>query len=122
MSGSPDIPKRYKIARRWQWPAAAGAGIFMLTCLVGWPLGHFWPSAATFVLFLPAVLLFTIKCHACGFPAFADWQADQRAGRDTRPSARFRGREYGGAHLPLRTRCSKCGASFTGEADRTPRG
>jgi hypothetical protein len=116
MADRPGIPKRYAIARRWQWPAAAGAVIFVLTCLVGWPIGYFWPSAAAFVLFLPAVLLFTIKCHVCGYPAFADWQADQKAAR----GARFWGREHGGAHLPLRARCSRCGASFTSEADQTP--
>jgi hypothetical protein len=121
VAGSPDIPKRYAIARRWQWPAAVGAGIFMLTCFVGWPLGYLWPSAAAFVLFVPAVVLFNIKCHACGYPAFGDYQADQRAERDTRLWTRFWGKEYSGAHLPLRSRCSKCGAHFTSETDQAPR-
>lgn len=118
MEDPPAIPKRFAIARRWQWPAAAGIAVFILTCLVGWPLGYLWPSVAALVVFLPAVALLNIKCHACGYPAFADYQADER--ERTRPlsgfQARFWGREQGGAHLPLRPACSKCSAPFVADA------
>ena len=113
----PAIPKRFAIARRWQWPAAAGVALFFLACFVGWPLGYLWPSAAGLVLFLPAVALFNIRCHACGYPAFADYQADERERtRQLRGFwARFWGREPGGVHLPLRSACSKCGARFSAD-------
>jgi hypothetical protein len=106
------IRKRFKIAQRWQWPAAIASAVFFLSCFIGWPLGYFWPSAVRLVFFIPAVALFNIKCVACGYPAFADYQADAGLRLDNRFSTRFWGEDYGGVHLPLRCECSKCGARF----------
>ncbi|MBX7531594.1 hypothetical protein K3165_01500 [Qipengyuania sp. 1XM1-15A] len=115
----PSIPKRFQIARRWQWPAAVASALFFLSCLIGWPLDAFWPSAVGLAFFVPAVLLFNIKCYACGFPAFADHQANERLRNDDRFWTRFWGKEYSGVHLPLRTSCSKCGVSFVGDDNKT---
>lgn len=59
------------------------------------------------------------KCLAVQYPmlqvcysAFADFHADERLRRDERFWTRFWGKEYGGVHLPLRDRCTKCGAHF----------
>jgi len=106
------IPKRFEIARRWQWPAAFASVAFLLACFIGWPLGYLWPSVVGLVLFIPAVALFNIKCDACGYPAFEDYQASERLRLDNRFWTRFWGKEYGGVHLPLRSECSKCGARF----------
>jgi fatty-acid desaturase len=111
-TNQPAAPKRFKIARFWQWPAFAACALFLLSCFVGWPLGVFWPSAVGLFLFIPAAALFNIKCHACGYPAFSDFQADERLRNDNRFWTRFWGKEYGGVHLPLRSECSKCGVSF----------
>ena len=109
------IPKRYAVARRWQWPAAIGCGLFALSCFIGWPLGYLWPSAVGLALFIPAIMVFNITCHTCGYPAFGDFQDDERVRRDDRFWTRFWGKQYGGAHLPLRSECSKCGARFVEE-------
>jgi hypothetical protein len=59
------------------------------------------------------------ECLAVQYPmlqvrlsCFADFQADERLRRDERFWTRFWGKEYGGVHLPLRHRCTKCGANF----------
>ena len=107
------MPRRFAIARRWQWPAMVASALFVATCFIGWPYGVFWPSIVAFGLFVPAIWLFSIKCHRCGFPAFADYQADHRLAQDEGLQTRFWGKEFGGVHLPLRSACSKCGQSFT---------
>ena len=112
-----EVPKRFELARRWQWPAAVVSAAFVLSCFIGWPFGYFWPSAIGLVLFIPAVTLFSIKCDACGYPAFQDYKADERLRLDNRCWTRFWGKEYGGVHLPLRTECSKCGARFVHDED-----
>jgi hypothetical protein len=104
---------RFQIARRWQWLAAATAALFLLACFVGWPLGYAWPSAVGFLGFVPSVWLFGIKCHICGWPAFTNYEAEERLRRDERFWTRFWGKEYGGVHLPLPSACTKCGAIFT---------
>ena len=111
------IPKRFGIARRWQWPAAVVSASFILSCFIGWPFGFLWPSAVGLVLFIPAAALFNIKCHACGYPAFAYYQEDERLRLDKRFWTRFWGKEYGGIHLPLRSECSKCAARFVHDKD-----
>lgn len=111
------IPKRFDIARRGQWPAAVASALFILSCFIGWPFSLFWPSAVGLVLFIPAAALFSIRCHACGYPAFADYQADERLRADNRFWTRLWGKEYGGVHLPLRSACSKCGAQFVHDED-----
>ena len=113
----PAIPKRFDIARRWQWPAVVASILFILSCFIGWPFSLFWPSAIGLVLFIPAVALLSIKCHACGYSAFADYQAGDRLRLDDRFWPRFWGKEYGGVHLPLRSACSKCGAHFVDDGD-----
>ena len=107
-----EIPKRFRIARSWQWFAAAASAVFVLTCFVGWPLGFLWPSFVAFLGFIPSVWLFNIRCYKCGYPAFADFQADESLRRDERFWTRFWGKEYGGVHLPLRDKCTKCAAHF----------
>ena len=109
-----DIPKRFQIARRWQWPAAFASAVFFLSCFIGWPFGYFWPSAVGFTLFIPAVALFNIKCDACGYPAFQDYRANERLKLDDRFRTRFWGKEYG-VHFPLRSECSKCGTCFVND-------
>ena len=106
------IPKRFRIARSLQWIAMSGIAAFVLTCFVGWPLGFFWPSLVAFFAFIPSAWLFNIKCYRCAYPAFADFRSDERLNRDERFWTRFWGKEYGGVHLPLRHRCSKCGVNF----------
>jgi fatty-acid desaturase len=106
------IPKRLRIARRWQWIAAIASAAFLLTCFVGWPLGYWLPSLVALVLFIPSVWLFNTRCYMCGYPAFADSEADDRLARDDRFWTRFWGKEYGGVRLPLRDRCTRCGANF----------
>jgi hypothetical protein len=106
------IPKRFDLAHRWQWPAAVVSASFILSCFVGWPVGLYWPSAVGLVLFIPSAALFNIKCHACGYPAYADYHADEQLRLDNRFWTRFWGKHYGGVHLPLRSECSKCGARF----------
>lgn len=91
--------------------------IVILSCFIGWLLSLFWPSAIGLVLFVPAAPLFSIKCHECGYPAFADYQADERLRADNRFWTRFWGKEYGGVHLPLRSACSKCCARFACDKD-----
>ena len=61
------IPKRFMIARRWQWQAAFACALFVITCFVGWPFGYFWPSVVGLIVFLPAVWLFNINCYECGW-------------------------------------------------------
>lgn len=112
-----EIPKRFEIARRWQWPAALASALFFLSCLIGWPFSLFWPSLIGLVLFIPAAALFSIKCYACGYPAFADYRTDERVKLDSRLRTRFWGKEYGGVRLPLESGCSKCGAQFVREKD-----
>jgi hypothetical protein len=107
------FPNRFHIVRSWQWFAAAASALFVLTCFVGWPLGLLWPSLIAFFGFVPSVWLFNIRCYKCGYPAFADFQADERLRRDERFWTRFWGKEYGGVRLPLRHRCSKCAANFS---------
>ena len=107
------VPKRFRIARRWQWIAAAASGLFVLACFIGWPLGYLWPSAVGLVIFLPSVWLFSIKCYNCGSPAFTDYHAEERLKKDERFWTRFFwGKEYGGVTLPLPCACTKCGSSF----------
>ena len=106
------IPKRFKIARRYQWIAAATSAVFVLCVFIGWPLGYVWPSAIGFLGFLPAVWLFNIKCHNCGYAAFSNYATDERLKHDERFWTRFWGQEYDGVHLPLPTACTKCGAPF----------
>ena len=106
------VPKRFHIARRWQWIAATASGLFVLTCFIGWPLGYLWPSAVGLVTFLPSVWLFNIKCYNCGSPAFRDYGAEERLKKDERFWTRFWGKEYGGVRLPLPCACTKCGSSF----------
>jgi hypothetical protein len=106
------IPRRLRIARRWQWGAAAASAVLILSCFVGWPLGYLWPSALAFVGFLPSVWVFSTKCYNCDWPAFADYEADERLRLDERFWTRFWGKEYGGVKLPLPCSCSKCGATF----------
>ena len=84
----------------------------MASCFIGWPLGYFWPSAIGLLGFLPAVWLFSIKCHACGYPAFAHFKADEKLNADKRFRARLWGKDHGGIHLPLGSACTRCGASF----------
>jgi hypothetical protein len=110
--GSP-FPRRFQIARRWQWTAGAASAAFVLSCFIGWPLGYLWPSAITLLGFIPSAWLFSIKCYNCGWPAFTDYEADERLRRDERFWTRFWGKEYGGVSLPLRSECTKCGANFT---------
>jgi hypothetical protein len=107
-----EMAKRFTVARRWQWPAAIASSLSILSCFIGWPLGYYWPSAVGLVLFIPAAILFNIKCDTCGYPAFQDYQADERLRLDNRFWTRFWGKGYGGVHLPLRSDCSKCGARF----------
>ena len=106
------VPKRLRLARRWQWFAAFGSVLFFLACLIGWPLGYLWPSAIGFVAFLPGCWVFNTKCYDCGYPAFASYAADEKLRGDKRFWTRFWGKEYGGVNLPLRRACSKCGARF----------
>jgi hypothetical protein len=106
------IPKRLRIARRWQWWAAAAIAVFVLSCFVGWPLGFLLPSLVALLGFIPSIWLFNTRCYKCGYPAYADFQADERLTRDERVWTRFWGKEYGGVHLPLPDRCTKCGADF----------
>lgn len=106
------IPTRFKIARRWQWQAALASALFLITCFVGWPLGYLWPSAVGLIGFLPAVWLFSIKCHECHWPAFADYHADERLSQDHRLWTRLLGKDYGGVHLPLRPTCTKRSVPF----------
>lgn len=110
-----ELRKRFEIARRWQWPAIVASAVFFLSCFIGWPFGYFWPSAIGLVFFIPAVALFNVKCDACGYPAFQDYQADERLRGDNRLWTRFWDKEYGAVHLPLRSECSKCGARFVNE-------
>lgn len=107
------VLKRLRIARRWQWIALAASVGFFLTCFVGWPLGYLWPSAIGFVGFLPSVWLFSTKCYNCGWPAFTDYEAEEKLRLDESDWTRFWGKEYGGVTLPLPGSCTKCGASFT---------
>jgi fatty acid desaturase len=106
------IPRRFDIVRRWQWMAAAASAFFFIACFIGWPLGYFWPSAIGFLGFLPSVWVFSIKCYSCGWPAFTDYEAEEKLRRDDRFWSRFWGKEYGGVNLPLPRACSKCGACF----------
>jgi hypothetical protein len=106
------VPKRFEVARRWQWFAAAASALFVLACFIGWPLGHFWPSVIGFVGFCPSVWVFSIKCYNCGWPAFEDYETQEKLKRDQRFWTRFCGKEYGGVILPLPRACTKCGASF----------
>lgn len=106
------IPRRFRIARRWQWVAATGSALFLLASLIGWPLGYLWPSAIGFVALLPSVWLFSTKCHSCRWPAFTNHDAEEALKEDQRVSTRFWGKEYGGVRLPLPNACTKCGASF----------
>jgi hypothetical protein len=107
-----DVPKVFQVARRWQWFAAGASVLFVLACLIGWPLGYFWPSAIGFFGFFPSVWIFSIKCYNCGWPAFTDHEAQEKLNRDQRVWTRFWGKEYGGVMLPLPGACTKCGASF----------
>jgi hypothetical protein len=106
------ISRRLQIARRWQWVAAVASVLFAITCFVGWPLGYLWPSAIGFAAFLPSVWVLSTKCSNCGWPAFTDYEAEEKLKRDERFWTRFWGKEYGGVNLPLPCACSKCGASF----------
>jgi hypothetical protein len=106
------VPRRFSIARRWQWVAAAASALFVLACFIGWPLGYLWPSAIGFVAVVPSVWLFSIKCHNCGWPAFTDHEADEALKQDNQFWTRFWGKEYGGVRLPLASTCTKCGTSF----------
>jgi len=106
------VPKRLKAARRWQWPAALASAFFAAACFILLPLGYWQPAAIGLFGFLPAVWLFNIKCHRCGSPAFADYQADEKLKLDERVWTRIWGKEYGGIHLPLKSACTKCGAPF----------
>lgn len=106
-------PNKFQIARRWQWFAAAGAAFCFLTCFIGWPLGYFWPSAIGFFAFLPSVWVFNLKCYNCSWPAFTNYEAEQKLKADQRFWTLFWGKEYGGVTLPLPSSCSKCGADFT---------
>lgn len=83
------VPQRFRIARRWQWIAAAASGLFALACFVGWLLGYLWPSAFGLVTFLPSVWLFSVKCYNCGWPAFTDFKAEERLKDDDRFWTRF---------------------------------
>lgn len=109
------IPKRLRTARRWQWLAASASALFVATCFVGWPLGFLWPSVVGLIGFLPAVWLFNTSCYSCGYPAFANYQADEALRLDDRFWTRFWGKEYGGVRLSLRHDCSKCGARFVSD-------
>ncbi|WP_139114755.1 hypothetical protein [Rhizorhabdus dicambivorans] len=106
------VPRRFHIARRWQWVAAVISSLFIGACFIGWPLGYFWPSAIGFIGFLPSVWLFNLKCYNCGWPAFSDYEAQEKLRRDERFWTRFWGKEYGGVSLPLARSCSKCGVRF----------
>ena len=106
------MPRRLRIARRWQWMAASASGLFVLSCVVGWPLGFLWPSALGLVIFLPSVWLFSTKCYNCGWPAFTDFKGEEQLKNDERLWARFWGKEYGGVSLPLPCSCPKCNTSF----------
>lgn len=106
------VSKRLHIARRWQWVAAATSILFVFACLVGWPLGHFWPSVIGFAAFIPSAWVFSTKCGDCGWPVFTDYEADERLRRDERFWTRFWGKEYGGVNLPLARACTKCGANL----------
>ena len=106
------VSKRLRIARRCQWIAAAASAIFALTCFVGWPLGYLWPSAIGLAVFLPSVWVFNTECHNCGWPAFTNYEAEEKLRLDERFWTNFWGKEYGGVHLPLPSACTKCGASF----------
>jgi hypothetical protein len=79
---------------------------------VGWPLGYFWPSLVTLLGFIPAVWLLSTRCHGCGYPAFADFNTDERLRRDQRFWTGVWGKNYQGVHLPLRESCTKCGTNF----------
>jgi hypothetical protein len=72
----------------------------------------FAPSLVALLGFIPSIWLFNTRCYKCGYPAYADFQADERLTRDERVWTRFWGKEYGGVHLPLPDRCTKCGADF----------
>ena len=111
-TGESQIAKRFTIARKWQWPAAIASVLFVLSCFIGSPLGYLWPSAIGLALFIPAVMLFNIRCDTCGYPAFQNYQADEQLKLDNRFWTRFGGKGYGGVHLPLRSECSRCGARF----------
>jgi hypothetical protein len=56
--------------------------------------------------------LFSAKCSNCGWPAFTNYEADERLRRDERFWTRFLGKEHGGINLPLPCACTKCGAGF----------
>ena len=106
------VPRRFGIARRWQRVAAVAFSLFFLACFIGWPLGYLWPSAIGLVGFLPSVWLFSIKCYDCGWSAFTDFEAEEALKQDRRFWSQFWGKDYGGVSLPLRSTCTKCGASF----------
>ncbi|MXO58800.1 hypothetical protein GRI89_04500 [Altererythrobacter salegens] len=109
-----DIPSKFQTARRWQWFAAIASGGFILTCFIGWPLGYFWPSIVGLAAFVPSVLLFSIKCHRCGWPAFTDFVAETKLGA---AKWTFWGKDFGGIHLPLPKACTKCGAQFVEQSE-----
>ncbi|MGN6690098.1 MAG: hypothetical protein ACTHJU_04050 [Sphingopyxis sp.] len=106
------VSTRIRIARRLHWVAAAASILFALTCFVGWPLGYLWPSGIGLAAFLPSIWVFSAKCGNCGWPAFTDYEADEKLQRDERSCTRFWGKEYGGVNLPLSSACTKCGARF----------
>ena len=109
---TPSIPKRYTIARRFQYPSAFACALFILSCFVGWPLGVFWPSVVGLVFFVPSAFLLSINCYRCGYPAFSDFQADERLRKDESFWSNFWGKDYRNVRLPLKPSCSKCGTAF----------
>jgi len=106
------VSKRLQIARRWQWVAATSSILFAFACLVGWPLGYFWPSAIGFIAFIPSIWVFSTKCSNCAWPAFTVYEAEEKLRQDERFWTRFWGKDYGGVNLPLPRACTKCCARF----------